>query len=68
VSAPDRVVKDPADWTADEIIALIPRMLDDPPALSALLRLLAVRDPRRAQEVLDTIELGLFLAEKGRAS
>lgn len=55
----ERVVKDPAEWTADEIIAVIPRVLDDAEAVNALLRLLAVRDPRRAQQVLDTIELAI---------
>ena len=58
--------KDPSEWTADEIVAVIPRVLDDPEALNACLRLLAVRDPHKAQQVLDTIELGLLLAERGR--
>lgn len=61
-----REVKDPVQWTADEIVAVIPKVLDDPEAVYALLRLLAVRDPHKAQEVLDTIELGLYLAKGGR--
>ena len=54
-------VKDPARWTADEIIEVIPKVLDDPEAVGALLRLLAVRAPHRAQQVLDTIELAIEL-------
>jgi hypothetical protein len=56
-----RQTKDPEDWTADEIVSVIPKVLDDPEALAACLRLLAVRDPHKAQQVLDTIELGLHL-------
>lgn len=68
-SARDRAAtKDPAEWTADEIMMFIPHALTDPIALNALLRLLAVRDPHRAQQVLDAIEVGLLLVEKGRAS
>lgn len=33
----------------------------DMPAVVGLLKLLAVRDPRRAQSVLDVIELGLAI-------
>lgn len=59
-----RTVKDPTEWTADEICAVIPKVLHDPKAVEACIRLLAVRDPHRAQLMLDSIEFGLFLAGK----
>lgn len=56
--------KDPTDWTTDEIMTVIPKVLDDPQALDGCLRLLAVRDPDKAQQVIDHIEAGLWLAEQ----
>lgn len=59
-----REVKDPALWTADEIVAVIPKVLHDAEAVAALVRLLAVRDPHRAQEVIDTIQLVMLIADQ----
>ena len=59
-----QAVKDPAEWTAAEIVAVIPKVLADPEAVHALLRLLAVRDPHRAQQVLDTIELAIEIRRR----
>lgn len=59
-----RAVKDPAEWTADEIAAIIPKVLDDAQAVETLLRMLATRDPHRAQQMIDAIELGLTLAAR----
>lgn len=61
----ERQVKDPAEWTADEIVAVIPKVLDDPEAVYVLLRLLAVRDPHKAQQVLDTIDLAIGIRQRG---
>lgn len=57
-------VKDPSLWTVDEIVGIIPNVLHDAAAVETLIRMLAVRDPHRAQEVLDTIELGVFVASR----
>jgi hypothetical protein len=64
----ERRVKDPKDWTADDIVSIIPKVLGDPKAVEACIRLLAVKDPHRAQDVLDAIETGLFLRGQGGAA
>jgi len=56
-----RQIKPVAEWTADEIVAIIPKVLHDAQAVEMLLRLLAVRDPHRAETVLAAIEFGLAL-------
>ena len=50
--------------TADQIADSIPRAIKagDAQAVEGLIILLALRDPKRAQEVLDTIELGIALS------
>lgn len=47
------------DWTADEIEAGIAKAIGDRDlwVVPGLIRLLARQDPRRAQAVLDTIEI-----------
>jgi len=52
-----------ADFTADQIVEAITLALRDRniEAVNGLMHLLAVKDPRRAREVLDTIELGIEL-------
>ncbi len=55
-------------WTADQLTesiakALKARQVD---AVPPLLRLLAVVDPHRAQDVLDTISAGMMIAERGQ--
>jgi hypothetical protein len=52
------------EWTADEIIESINHALENReiPAIEGLMKLLAVRDPAAAQDVMDTLKTGLFLA------
>lgn len=55
-------------WTAGQLTesiakALRARKFD---AVVDFLRLLAVVDPQRAQDVLDTIEAGMMIAERGQ--
>lgn len=51
-------------FTSDQIVDTIHHALErrDLKAVDSLLKLLAVRDPRRAEDVIDTLKLGLFLA------
>lgn len=51
-------------WTAAEITECIHKALQDREigAIEGLLKLLAVRDPRRAEELMDTLKVGLFMA------
>jgi len=57
-------VAQPNDYTADQIIEGITKALQghDVEAVPGLIRLLAIKDPHRAQKVMDTIELGIFIA------
>lgn len=51
-------------FTADEIVEAIEHALQQREirAIEGLMKLLAVRDPRRAEEVMDTLKVGLFMA------
>jgi len=51
-------------WTADEIIESINHALENREihAIEGLMKLLAVRDPGAAQDVMDNLKIGLFLA------
>lgn len=51
-------------FTSDEIVDTIHHALEQREihAIEGLLKLLAVRDPRRAEELMDTLKVGLFLA------
>lgn len=52
--------------TADQLVTAIEQALHDREVtvVPGLLMMLAVRDPRRAQEVLDTIELGITISRQ----
>jgi hypothetical protein len=53
---PDQIVEGIETALADHQVTVIP----------GLIKLLAVQDPRRAQQVLDTIETGLTIAGERR--
>jgi hypothetical protein len=52
------------EFTADEIVESIEHALEQREihAIDGLLKLLAVRDPRRAEELMETLKVGLFMA------
>jgi hypothetical protein len=51
------------DFTADEIADAVAKAIHDHEftVIPGLIRLLALNDPQRAQDILDTIELGLAI-------
>ena len=51
---------DPKDWTAAQIMAAMSLAIraGDMPSVSALLHMLALKDPASAQLLMDTIKLG----------
>lgn len=51
-------------FTADEIVDTIHHALEQREirAIDGLMKLLAVRDPRRAEELMDTLKVGLLMA------
>jgi len=51
-------------FTSDEIVDTINHALEQREihAIEGLLKVLAVRDPRRAEEVMETLKVGLFMA------
>lgn len=53
-----------SDWTPEQIESVIPDAIRDGDlkAVEGLLKMLAVRDPARAQVVMDTIGLGIELS------
>lgn len=61
-------VKDPRDWTPDEIEAVIPKAIEnrDFEVVVALVRLLATKDAHRAAAMYETLQLGIALNRAGR--
>lgn len=54
------------DFTSDEIVEGIRKAIADHDVhvVPDLIKLLATKDPRRAQQVLDTLEVGLVIARE----
>lgn len=64
----NRPPKDPSEWTVDEIMTVIPKAIADHEfeGVNALLKLLAVRDPYKAQAVLDAIDMASAISDAVR--
>jgi len=59
--------RNPRQWSADVLAEVVRRSLHDADmqGVDAAMRLLVLKDPHRAQELLDTMRLGLALAGRG---
>lgn len=66
VVAGEPLSPDPTEWTTAQIEAMLPQAVGkaDMKAIEGLIMLLALKDPHRAQEVMDTLKVGLMLAKE----
>lgn len=57
---------DPSEWMPAQIEAMLPKAIrkGDAEFIKAALTLLALKDPRRADVLLETMELGFMLAKE----
>lgn len=57
---------EPLEWTVEQIEAMLPQAIRkvDTKAVEGLILLMARKDPHRAQDVMDTMKVGLLLAQE----